>query len=108
MKNKQWVEVVLRSLDFVQWDRYYPIRDSTAFYGWINRDKDQYKDFVLVILDTSNKRIIESHTSSAKYSEEIVKILFGNNRGHNECQRVEDKLAIDNKIELQKEEEVDA
>lgn len=97
MNHKPWIESILSELDFVEWDRYYSFGQSLAFYGWIDRDKDDYKDFVVVILDNENRLIRGFHTSSAKYSEKIGETLDIN---HSPCQRVEDNLSIDNIIEL--------
>lgn len=103
MKNKGWIEARLKELEFVEWDRYYPLGEWIAIYGWIDRKKDSYKDFVLVLMDHSEKEVKEFHTSSANYSEKIDSILFGSNENseHNECRRVEDKFKIENMIELQ-------
>lgn len=99
MKHKAWIESKLRDLSFVQWDRYYSYGHDIAFYGWIDREKDQYKDFVVVILDNENRSVRGYHTSSAKYTERIAEIL---DMSHSECQRVEDKLAIDNMVEVER------
>ena len=96
MQHKPWIESILRELDFVEWDRYYSYGPHLAFYGWIDRDKDEYKDFVVVVLDNENRWIKGYHTSSAECTEKIAEIL---NVGHSECQRVKDKLAIDNLVE---------
>lgn len=103
MKNKAWVESRLKELDFVEWDRYYPLGEWIGIYGWIEREKDEYKDFVLILVDNSEKDVKEFHTSSARYSENIDSILFGetDESEHNTCRRVEDKFKIQNMIELQ-------
>lgn len=98
MKHKPWVESTLRELDFVEWDRYYSYGGCVAFYGWIDREEDQYKDFVVLVLNTAQRHIDGYHTSSAKYSEKIGEIL---DIPHSECQRVEDKLGIDNMVEVE-------
>ena len=98
MKHKPWIEQKLSELDFVEWDRYYSYGHGLAFFGWIDREKDDYKDFVVVVLDNENRLINGYHTSSAEYTERIAEIL---EIGHSECQRVEDKLAIDNMVEVE-------
>lgn len=95
MQSKDWVEAQLRELDMVNWDRYYRFGRGIAVFGWITREDDDYKDFVVLELDPARKRVEGYHTSSAEYSEEIGRIL---GVGHSECQRVEDTLAIANMI----------
>lgn len=95
MMHKPWIENTLKQLDFVQWDRYYDFGPNLAFYGWINRD--DYKDFLVVILDNENRLIRGFHTSSAEHAEEIADILGLN---HSPCRRVEDKLEIGNVVQL--------
>lgn len=97
MMHKPWIESILKQLDFVDWDRYYDFGPNLAFYGWIDRDQDDYKDFLVVILDHENRLIRGFHTSSAEHTEEIADILGLN---HSPCRRVEDKLEIDNVVEL--------
>ena len=97
MQHKPWIEGTLKELDFVEWDRYYSYGHHLAFYGWIDREKDDYKDFVVVILNNENRLISGYHTSSAEYTEKIGGIL---DIGHSECQRVEGKLVIDNVVEV--------
>lgn len=99
MQNKAWISQVLRQLDFVEWDRYYSFGRDLAFYGWIERE-DQYKDFLVIVVDNEHKQVTGYHCSSAKYSEKVGEQL---NIGHSECQRVEDKLAIDNMVKLDNE-----
>ena len=95
MENKAWVEAQLRELDMVNWDRYYSFGHGISVFGWITREDDDYKDFVVLELDPAKKRVEGYHTSSAEYSEDIGDIL---GVGHSECQRVEDTLAIANMI----------
>ncbi len=48
------IEDILGRLDMVEWDRFVEGDDPDAHgkyinvYGWIERDEDEYKDFVLV------------------------------------------------------------
>lgn len=102
MKNKAWIEAILRELDFVDWDRYFPFGEHLKIYGWIEREKDPYKDFVLLELKHSEKEVFAFDTSSSKYSKKIDRILFEDDGlEHNECQRVESKFKIENMIELE-------
>lgn len=104
IQNKAWVENKLRNLDFVKWDRYYTWKQGVVVYGWIEREKDQYKDFISVEFNTRQKVVVRFDTSSEKYTEKIAETLDIN---HSECFRVEDKFAIDNKIELNNEKKGD-
>lgn len=90
------VASVLNSLEMVRWDRCVK-REATAdnptrvtAYGWIDRDQDAYKDFVVIFF--SDHRPIGYTTSSAKWSAEISRRLFGESQsaGHRECERIED------------------
>ncbi len=75
---------VLKKLSFVNWDRYFGEKELT-FFGWINREKDNYKDFVTVVFN--NKGLVVSYaTSSAEYTREIAEIL---NFYHLPCNRIE-------------------
>lgn len=98
MKQKPWIEGKLRKLDFVQWDRYYSYGNGIAFFGWIEREQDEYKDFAVLILNPHFRAVEGYHCSSPKYSEEIGERL---DIGHSDCQRVQDKLSIDNMIEVE-------
>lgn len=107
------VEDVMTDLPFVDWDRggewVYEGRKCMRIYGWIEREKDQYKDFVLVGIyekEDGEKATVEFHgTSSEKYSEEIHKRLFPGKSldKHNECFRLEKRFDAENVIELEDE-----
>lgn len=95
----------LAKLDFVSWDRFTIGTDpdrGTAInvYGWIDRE-DEYKDFVVVTfyVDTDNG-LISYVTSSARWTDEIARRLFGTSCGHNECRRVEEYFGIENVVSL--------
>jgi hypothetical protein len=100
----------MTDLPFVEWDRgvewVYEGRRCLRIYGWIDREKDQYKDFVLVGIyekeDVEEAQIELEGTSSEKYSEEIFKRLFPevDLEQHNECFRLEDKFDAPNLIRL--------
>lgn len=100
-----WIGRTLEKLSFVEWDRYiegkYRSGKYTQVFGWIERDKDEYKDFVFLQFNHWNREVLFLGTSSAKYSERIHKILYPNDeQGHNDCQRVEDRFDILNAIEI--------
>ena len=94
-------------LDFVQWDRY--THDFIGIgqfeeykaYGWIDREEDSYKDFVVLTITqyTEDSHEISYVTSSAKYTEEIAEVLEidGN---HCPCIRIEETFTIPNMITL--------
>lgn len=104
-KAKEWVEQQLSKLDFVTWDRLVVTNlfgdiDFTV-YGWIDRDKDNYKDFVVLEFNvpehTAPPTVNFISTSSDKYSQKIGELL---GTGHTRCSRVEDYFNIENMISL--------
>lgn len=99
----EWVEQVLTTLPFIQWDRFTVFEDPEEpdfkIYGWIDRD-DEYKDFVLITLYPLDHSI-EYTTSSPVYSEKITEILFGKTGDHIPCIRVEDHFKIPNSVKLE-------
>jgi len=100
-KDILWVESVLRKLDFVKWDRYgADVNKNVAVYGWIDRPKDNYKDFIVLDFKTSNPLHIDYISSSARYATKIHKLLYGTTAKLGECLRVEDKFKIKNCIKL--------
>jgi hypothetical protein len=104
------VEDVMTDLPFVDWDRatewIYEGRKCMRIYGWIERDNDEYKDFVLIGIyemeDVEKADIEFIGTSSEKYSEEIFKRLFpdADLDEHNECIRLENHFDVENVIVL--------
>jgi len=80
------IKKILGELEFVNWDRYFGEVDLT-FFGWIDRKKDKYKDFVTVSFDDDGSSLgISYATSSAEWTEKIAEIL---NCEHSKCHRVE-------------------
>lgn len=104
------VEDVMTDLPFVDWDRaiewIYEGRKCMRIYGWIERDNDEYKDFVLIGIyemeDVEKADIEFIGTSSEQYSEEIFKRLFpdADLDEHNECIRLENRFDVENVIVL--------
>lgn len=91
------IKDILDKFDFVKWDRAIPCGDDFVdIYGWIDRDKDSYKDFVILSL-SMNKigewKIWQCLTSSAKYSKKVNKISGFTNVEHTDCIRVDDYLS---------------
>jgi len=94
MKDKRkLITSVLKKLDFVKWDRYFGEEEFT-FFGWINREKDNYKDFVTLAFDKEGL-VLTYATSSAEYTEKIAEIL---NFYHLPCRRIEYFCDLDNII----------
>lgn len=104
-KDKVNIERWMDSLPFVRWDRFisHPSGKTGAtmyvFYGWIKREKDAYKDFVLLQYRDLDEWV-NYMTSSAEYSEEIGKILCGEDFEHNPCLRVENYFTVENSIKI--------
>lgn len=102
-----WIAGKLADLDMVEWDRYtvgHRPDEGTEItvYGWIDREKDEYKDFVITsFYPETDENIIWYTTSSDRYTGEIYRILYGEEPDdHNDCQRVEDTFDVPNAIEL--------
>ena len=84
---RKLVANVLKKLDFVNWDRYFGENGCWTFFGWIDREKDNYKDFVTLDFQLEKNDILISYaTSSAERTEEIAEIL---NCSHSACSRIE-------------------
>jgi len=94
LKVELTLTAVCNALPFVTWDRLTigDIDDDSygQVFGWILRSDGQ-RDFVL-ITHWASWDTVNFNTSSAKYSAEIDKILFGNNDDHGTCKLVEDLL----------------
>lgn len=103
--NKQTAAELNKYFPEVKWDRF--IRgdiDSEIYslYGWIDREKDSYKDFVFVMFDWDGS--FTYWTSSAEYSEIFHERINGSKDGHTDCERVEDWFPdIKNVVHLRKE-----
>lgn len=90
---------MLSALYFVHWDRYVNRGFGLySFYGWIDREKDNYKDFI--VLDYSGMGAFNWLTSSAARDKEIQKIVDGFEGLANPCQRIEHGFDIKNVIKL--------
>ena len=91
-KMAQILTDVCNELPFVNWDRFIDCGDTVVVFGWIDREEDNYKDFVCV--EVSTRGYVEFTTSSAKYSKTISDIYVSHGRlppgTHIPCQRVED------------------
>lgn len=91
-KMAKVVTEVCNELPFVNWDRFIDCGSTVLVFGWIDREKDSYKDFVSV--EVFRQGYVEFVTSSAKYSQIISDIYVSRRRllpgMHVPCQRVED------------------
>ena len=89
----------MEKLILVSWDRF--IVDEELGYlcvfGWIDRAKDAYKDFV--VLGYNDSGLLWWQTSSAERSAEIGTILGA---PHMECQRAENNFNLSNVIKLKR------
>jgi len=94
---KDWIEKTLKDFSFCKWDRYIPKYPFICFYGWMDRDKNNYKDFLVLVLDIRKRKPFFSVTSSLKYHKKISKIL---NIEHMDCKRVETYFNLENVIRL--------
>ena len=105
VQNRQWIAELLECVEFVDWDRFvthdHNGEQVVVAYGWIERETDQYKDFVLARFWTE-REVLEFTTSSDRYSEELHRAWFSNESldDHNPCRRIEDAFEIENAIEL--------
>ena len=97
-KMAQTLTDVCNELPFVNWDRFIDCSSTVVVFGWIDREKDNYKDFVSV--EVSRRGYVDFTTSSAKYSEIISEIYIKHGRlpasGHLPCQRIEDNEQLAN------------
>lgn len=90
---RERVVAMLNALHFVHWDRYIkvPDQDSYSFYGWIDRKKDNYKDFIVVeyVPQGLHTYYWVYTTSSAEKDPEIQMIIDGEVGKGIPCQRTE-------------------
>ena len=110
LRNVEWVEERLDDLWMVTWDRFAVEPNSQVgqiinVYRWIKRDEDSYKDFVLVrFMPETENNYMWYMTSSAEHTEAISNILFGDDTGHLDCQRVEESFEVEDTTTLTKTE----
>jgi len=106
--SRDWVENVLSRLHMVEWDRFVVGEENNLVgayikvYGWIDREDDAYKDFVIVqFWPNTEDNIVGYTTSSDEYTEDIYRLIYGSEPDdHNPCQRVEDTFDISNAVHL--------
>jgi len=110
------VEDILTRLDFVSWDRFTVGHDGSghgAFvkvYGWIEREEDAYKDFILVtFFPETEENIMGFTTSSDTWTKEIHRRMFETEPDdHNDCQRVEHTFDVPNALTLYEDQSLTA
>ena len=106
-EDRRWIERKMRSVRFVEWDRFTLEEDPNNsgeyivdVYGWIDREEDDYKDFVHLTVWTVDQTLSFT-TSSYQYSLELNEQLIGAPpEDHNSCRRVENGFNVSNAIEL--------
>ena len=92
----EYVSGVLAKLLFVEWDRFTFNNGLLTIFGWISRENDDYKDFV--VLRFSEIEVAFIQTSSLKYSAIIGEAL---GTGHTACHRAETYFKIPNVVKLE-------
>lgn len=99
--TKTRIEATLRKFPFVAWDRWVDFPEGVEVYGWIDRPRDTYKDFVSLFFYPDGD--VAFSTSSATMSLPIHKALNGGSgRGHRRCKRVEGHFRVRNVVRLGK------
>lgn len=102
MGKKEKLQNILDKFDFVLWDRVIPFDGGIDIYGWIKREGDAYKDFVLLMIiwiqndDDINEgmwSVEQCFTSSPKYSLEVNNLSGFTNTQHTDCIKVADYIS---------------
>lgn len=91
------IEEKLEELEFVSWDRLYQWEQGLVVYGWIEREEDSYKDFLVIEFEKQTGIVVRWDTSSAQFHDIIAQVL---DTEAIECERVEDFFNLENMIEL--------
>lgn len=110
-RNQDWVENILSRLDMVEWDRFVVGNQEDGWglyisvYGWIEREDDDYKDYVQVeFYPETDRNLMGFTTSSERWTDEIYRRMFdAEPKDHNGCRRVEENFDIPNAIQLQEQ-----
>ena|SRR3990167_4753775 len=101
-EQSDFIEQCMMDLYFAQWDRFIDYIDNNIrrlrIYGWIQR-KDNCKDFVMLEIFPGDLTV-SYLTSSAMFTDEIGRILYGEAHPHEVCHRVESMFKINNSIKL--------
>lgn len=102
-KHKKFIEETLERFYFVNWDRYTNDKESNTYslYGWIDREKDKYKDFIEICYTPNYPDDLwDFTTSSADFHDEICRILGIVCDTSNHCIRIEKDFEVANSIKL--------
>lgn len=108
VKEPEWIGEKLSDASVVEWDRFTVGHNDdgdqiVTVYGWIDREVDDYKDFVLARFWPGYENLGYT-TSSDEWSEWLHYVWCdGEPDGHNECRRVEHAFNVENAIELHEE-----
>ncbi len=94
MRKEKIIEI-LKKLDFVSWDRF----SGNYFYGWIDREGDNYKDFIVLKFSMWDVNFV---SSSKKFTKKITEILNKNKSCLKNCERIEGYCDLENVIRLKK------
>lgn len=89
--EREMVATTLAGFPEVRWDRMLRWDGGAEAYGWIARD-DGRSDFLLLHFAFGDAPTVAMTTSSARYSEEFFRRLYGTLDGHVTCERIEDVL----------------
>src|SRR5687767_13844451 len=85
--QRRYVEITLQELPMVTWDRFVAYSRNWVAYGWIDRERDAYKDFVAVEFAFGPTGVdVWFVTSSAAHTDEISERLGIPNDEHGKCQ----------------------
>lgn len=97
-----YIKTLLAKFTFVDWDRFCEDEEEISVYGWIKREQDGYKDFIVLTVPKTADKVEDVWyiTSSAKWDPEICRILKIAEENQIPCQRVEWSYNIKNKIKL--------
>ena len=89
---KKQIAKLLNKMPEVKWDRYVHYRKTEyVFFGWIDRDKDTYKDFFVLFITTKEGKA-DAYTyviSSAKLTKKVSPRYGFPTTEHEDCIRVE-------------------
>ncbi len=97
----------LGRFEFVRWDRFIELQESYCIYGWIDREKDNYKDFLFIEYSKKEKTIVFWLSSSATFDHKIIELLMHPETlalalNNAKCKRVEDFFDVKGAIKLKK------
>ncbi len=99
------IKPTLEKLYFVNWDRYVDMwarQGILDFYGWIDREKDSYKDFVFLEFNMHKYGGLPWYITSSVLREDEIDDILGYERIPDQnCKRVEELFSdLENAIKL--------